>query len=92
MEYSWQFLFAGVAELCPAMNVCYCDGYGVCFGGAQEMEDWSTLRTSIGNMTSQADALASEPDMEEKVREMRDKADETEQQVQKLKLNAFETR
>ena len=32
MEYSWQYIFAGVWEYCPSMSGCYCGGYGVCFG------------------------------------------------------------
>lgn len=40
MEYTWQYIFAGMSEFCPAMHGCYCDGYGVCFGGAQQLQDW----------------------------------------------------
>jgi Protein of unknown function (DUF3431) len=40
MEYTWQYIFAGVSEFCPVMHVCYCDGYGICFGGAQQLQDW----------------------------------------------------
>ncbi len=40
MEYTWQYIFAGVAEFCPAIHACYCDGYGICFGGAQQLQDW----------------------------------------------------
>lgn len=32
-EYTWQVVFAGVAVLCPEERDCYCDGYGLCFGG-----------------------------------------------------------
>lgn len=40
MEYTWQYIFAGVAEFCPATHACYCDGYGICFGGPQQLQDW----------------------------------------------------
>lgn len=43
-EYLWQFIFTGNAEVCPAMNACYCDGYGLCFGGAKEFDAWFELR------------------------------------------------
>ena len=40
LEYLWHYIFAGSAGAnatesidCPAEHVCYCDGYGVCFGG-----------------------------------------------------------
>ncbi|ORY19796.1 hypothetical protein BCR34DRAFT_620794 [Clohesyomyces aquaticus] len=39
-EYMWQYIFTRNAEYCPAMNSCYCDGYGVCFGNAKKLEDW----------------------------------------------------
>ena len=35
-EYLWQFILIGVTEHCPAESLCYCDGFGVCFGGVEE--------------------------------------------------------
>lgn len=44
-EYLWQYVFPGparegsiegMAEACPLPHVCYCDGYGYCFGGEAE--------------------------------------------------------
>ncbi|EDN02531.1 predicted protein [Histoplasma mississippiense (nom. inval.)] len=32
-EYLWQYVFGGVEEYCPDEYSCYCEGYGVCFGG-----------------------------------------------------------
>ncbi|KAL8921310.1 MAG: hypothetical protein Q9208_005783 [Pyrenodesmia sp. 3 TL-2023] len=32
-EYSWQYLFTKDSARCVAEHVCYCDGFGVCFGG-----------------------------------------------------------
>ena len=43
-EYSWQFLFTGQSVFCPAENVCYCDGYGVCFGDSVRYNDFEDLR------------------------------------------------
>ena len=43
-EYSWQFLFTGQSIVCPAEHVCYCDGFGVCFGGEAEYKDFERLR------------------------------------------------
>jgi len=37
-EYVWQFVFTGKTVVCPAEHICYCDGFGVCFGGATEYE------------------------------------------------------
>lgn len=35
-EYVWQFVFTGKNVVCPKEHVCYCDGFGVCFGGEEE--------------------------------------------------------
>ncbi|KAF2640228.1 hypothetical protein P280DRAFT_490571 [Massarina eburnea CBS 473.64] len=39
-EYIWHYIFTGHEVYCPAQNTCYCDGYGVCFGGRQNYEDY----------------------------------------------------
>jgi Protein of unknown function (DUF3431) len=47
MEYNWQYIFTGEPEFCPPQHQCYCDGYGVCFGGTDEtnLNEWlKTLR------------------------------------------------
>ena len=43
MEYTWQYIFTGEAEYCPPENECYCDGYGICYGGAAEFKHWLKL-------------------------------------------------
>ena len=43
-EYTWQVVFTGQPTYCPEMHTCYCDGYGVCFGGKQELDDWFKVR------------------------------------------------
>ena len=42
MEYTWQYIFTGEADFCPSQAECYCDGYGVCFGGPGEkgLDHW----------------------------------------------------
>jgi len=39
-EYVWHYLFTGRNVLCPKEHVCYCDGFGVCFGGEAEYEGY----------------------------------------------------
>ncbi|KAF2200824.1 hypothetical protein GQ43DRAFT_481228 [Delitschia confertaspora ATCC 74209] len=34
-EYIWHYIFTGHEQYCPSMNTCYCDGYGICFGGRE---------------------------------------------------------
>jgi Protein of unknown function (DUF3431) len=39
-EYLWHYLFTRQNVYCPPEHVCYCDGFGVCFGGADEYTAW----------------------------------------------------
>lgn len=43
-EYMWQYAFTGKNYWCPVEHVCYCDGYGYCFGGKEKLDDWVRLR------------------------------------------------
>lgn len=43
-EYSWQFVFTGQNVYCPAEHYCYCDGFGLCFGGEIQYKDFLQLR------------------------------------------------
>ena len=42
-EYLWQFLFTGQGVLCPKAHVCYCDGYGQCYGGEKQLAEVDEL-------------------------------------------------
>lgn len=39
-EYIWQFVFTGKHVVCPQEHVCYCDGFGICFGGQPEYNNY----------------------------------------------------
>lgn len=39
-EYLWQYVFTGQNVVCPEAHACYCDGYGICFGGKKEYAIW----------------------------------------------------
>lgn len=43
-EYLWQYVFTGHNVECPAMHACYCDGYGLCFGGPEKFNEWFEMR------------------------------------------------
>ena len=43
-EYLWHFIFTGKTVLCPEEHVCYCDGFGICFGGREEYNEYFSLR------------------------------------------------
>lgn len=52
-EYLWQYVFPGPARMgsseqkavsCPKEHVCYCDGYGYCFGGEEQYKEFFARR------------------------------------------------
>lgn len=43
-EYIWQYVFTGQNVYCPIQHVCYCDGFGVCFGNEENYREWTDLR------------------------------------------------
>ncbi|KAL8694410.1 MAG: hypothetical protein Q9218_000902 [Villophora microphyllina] len=52
-EYSWQFLFSGKSINCPLEHVCYCDGFGMCFGGKQPYEEYLKLFSKRDNVADE---------------------------------------
>jgi hypothetical protein len=44
MEYVWQKIWTGQNEFCPVEHICYCDGYGMCFGNQTNFDLWFTRR------------------------------------------------
>jgi outer membrane murein-binding lipoprotein Lpp len=89
LEYSWQYIFAGVPEFCPAMHVCYCDGYGICFGGPQQLDDWMAMRNESRVMMEKANQLATEPNEGSNVRDLQQKIRSLQNEMEALKKAAF---
>lgn len=48
-EYVWQFVFTGQNIYCPKEHVCFCDQYGICFGGEEAFSDFSVLKNELGD-------------------------------------------
>jgi hypothetical protein len=44
MEYMWQYIFTGQAEVCPSEHECLCEGYGICFEDEESLGSWYALR------------------------------------------------
>jgi len=59
-EYVWQYLWTGQWEVCPEEHVCYCDLYGVCFGGEEEYDAWLEKRKGLKVLGAQWDELRTE--------------------------------
>ncbi|KAF2493232.1 hypothetical protein BU16DRAFT_74337 [Lophium mytilinum] len=49
-EYLWQYIWTGQPELCPEVHLCYCDGFGLCFGGEEQYKAYITLGREKGNL------------------------------------------
>lgn len=64
-EYTWQFLFTGRGVFCPVVEVCHCDGFGVCFGGQEDYRDFETLRHTKQEYQSELKSLKEEQTLTE---------------------------
>ncbi|RPB01294.1 hypothetical protein L873DRAFT_1677084 [Choiromyces venosus 120613-1] len=64
MEYVWHFIFAAPslsknadrALNCPAEHVCYCDGYGYCFGNGDRFKRWAEKRDKARELSERLKA------------------------------------
>lgn len=56
-EYLYQVVFAGVNEFCPKEHLCYCDGYGVCFGSEKNYKHWFDLRKLKDHTATERDEV-----------------------------------
>jgi len=46
-EYVWQFVFTGNNIFCPKVHTCFCDGFGVCFGGEDQFNEFISVRQQM---------------------------------------------
>ena len=70
-EYSWQFLFTARSIYCPAEHVCYCGGFGLCFGGASEFREFEELRRKQRHSKLEIDELGSQRNQRSNVSALR---------------------
>lgn len=85
-EYVWQYVFAGVEEFCPVESVCYCDGYGVCFDGEAQYQQWFKLRKRSRALQEELDRGGNEINEAETKREI----GHISLKLQNMKNEAFE--
>ena len=43
-EFTWQYVFTGYHTFCPSEYACYCQGFGMCFGGRAQYDDIRSSR------------------------------------------------
>lgn len=90
IEYSWQYLFTGQAEFCPSQNICFCDGYGFCFGSDAEFQHWLDQRERARCMRQEADHLEEKKSWEDKQFSLRKEATAAEKWIEETKQKAIE--
>lgn len=57
-EYIWHYIFTGHEVYCPAQNTCYCDGYGICFGGRGKYDEYDAKQRQRNTLYSEFEPLA----------------------------------
>ncbi|KAJ9494809.1 hypothetical protein H2202_009710 [Exophiala xenobiotica] len=43
-EFTWHYILTGEPVVCPRVDHCYCDGYGICFEGEGELMSWLVMK------------------------------------------------
>jgi hypothetical protein len=49
-EYLWHVVFTGQDVYCPKEHVCFCDGFGLCFGGAEQLDFFFGTRFQLRDL------------------------------------------
>ncbi|KAF1973284.1 hypothetical protein BU23DRAFT_554270 [Bimuria novae-zelandiae CBS 107.79] len=80
-EYIWHYIFTGHEVYCPAQNTCYCDGYGICFGGRQKYAEYDEKQQQRNILFAELDAILKKKD---KAKEEGKESDLTEDEKQRV--------
>lgn len=67
-EYVWQFIFTQAPVFCPEESVCHCDGYGLCFGGKGEFDDYMQLLYTLNELEEDLRLWKEKADVVEKIK------------------------
>lgn len=43
-EFTWHYILTKEDVVCPPIEYCYCDGFGLCFHGEGEIMSWMTMK------------------------------------------------
>ena len=77
-EYLWQFVFTGKNIVCPRESVCYCDGFGVYFGGEEKYNAYCQieykkrrLEEELENWTRRNDSTRKDWDLKEDIKRLK---------------------
>lgn len=83
-EYIWHYIFTGHEVYCPAQNTCYCDGYGICFGGRQKYEDYDEKQKQRDTLFSELDEIVNKQTKAKEEGKVPDITKEDQQRVDSL--------
>ncbi|KAK8156559.1 hypothetical protein BKA80DRAFT_345684 [Phyllosticta citrichinensis] len=53
-EYIYQYIWAGVPQFCPEEHACYCENYGLCFGGEKEYSYFFQKKAVVASLADLA--------------------------------------
>jgi hypothetical protein len=98
-QYVWQYIWAGVAEFCPKEHTCYCDGYGICFGSEEQFTQFFDKRQTVRDLQKEMEEILGvedwvestfDKDKDDKLRTIKKKIQEIEEEMDGLKKEAIE--
>lgn len=89
-EYIWHYLFTRNAEYCPSMNTCYCDGFGICFGGAAKLNNWLTKLKERERLDDEIDAALERKEKQGPMKELLKKRLDLVNELLEEKAKAYE--
>ena len=88
-EYVWQYIFAGVEEFCPTESICYCDGYGICFGGEDKYQEWFAMRRKSRELADLKGSLGDDEKVTEQKASIQVRLTELDLKMSTMKKDAF---
>ncbi len=88
-EYVWQYIFAGVEEFCPTESICYCDGYGICFGSEDDYQEWFAVRRKSRELADLKGSLGDDEKMTGQKASIQVRLTELEQKISTMKKDAY---
>ncbi|GAM91229.1 hypothetical protein ANO11243_092760 [Dothideomycetidae sp. 11243] len=56
-EYLWHLIFTGLEVRCPEEYRCYCDTYGICFAGPEELKVYKALGARVHEIGKRLDEI-----------------------------------
>jgi Protein of unknown function (DUF3431) len=88
-EYVWQYVFAGVEEFCPLESICYCDGYGICFGSEGRYQEYFAIRRKSRELADIKESLNDDETAEKQKMQIQVDLTELDLKMSTMKKDAY---